>query len=69
MKMTDFWDIASCSLDEVDRRFRSATAYISPCGICGGQSGTGTGSFTNSSAVLSQYHTKVPLQTRISPGG
>jgi hypothetical protein len=53
----------------VSRRPLAAEAWVrsrvNPCGICGGQNGTGTG-FSPSSLVLPcQYHSTVAVQTHI----
>jgi hypothetical protein len=56
----------------VSRRPLSAEARIrariNPCGICGGQSGTGTGFSPSSSVFPCQYHSTVALQTHIILG-
>jgi hypothetical protein len=47
-------------------RFRTR---VNPCGICVGQSGTGTGFSPSSSVLPCQYHTTVVLRTHLSSGG
>jgi hypothetical protein len=50
----------------VSRRPLTAEARVNPCGICGGQSGTGTGFSPNSLVFPCQYHSTAPLQTHIT---
>jgi hypothetical protein len=53
----------------VSRRLLTAEARVrfrvNPCGICGGQSGTGTGFSPSSSGFPCLYHSTVALQTHI----
>jgi hypothetical protein len=49
----------------VSRRPLTAEVRVNRCGICGGQSGTGTGFSPISSGFPCQYHSTVALQTHI----
>jgi hypothetical protein len=65
--------IGSAMAQAVNRRPLTAEsrirAGVNPCGICGGQSGAGTGFSPSSSVFPCQYHSTVVLHTRISSGG
>jgi hypothetical protein len=47
----------------------TAEARFSPCGICGGQSGNGTGFSLTSLVFPHQYHSAVALHAHVSSGG
>jgi len=53
----------------VSNRHLTVEAQVSPCGICCGQSGIGTGSSPSSLVSPHQYHSLVVLQTHISSAG
>jgi hypothetical protein len=60
----------SCTLGRamaqiVSRRPLTAEARVNPCGICGGQNGTGAGLSPSSSVFACQYLSTVALKTRI----
>jgi hypothetical protein len=57
-----FWRAVSRWSLTAEARVR---ARVSPCGICGGQSGTGTGSSQSSSVFPCLYHSTVALSTPV----
>jgi hypothetical protein len=49
----------------VSRRPLTVESRVGPCGICGGQSGTGTGFSPSTSVVACQFHsTGAPLNCK-----
>jgi hypothetical protein len=44
-------------------------AQVSPCGVCGGQSGTGTDFSSNSLEFPCEYHSTMALHAYVSHGG
>jgi hypothetical protein len=57
----------------VSRRHLTAKARVrarvNPCGVCGGQSETGTGFSPSSTVLPCLYHSAVVLHSHISSGG
>jgi hypothetical protein len=56
---------STCNHRTVEAR---ASTLVSPCGICGEQSGTGAGFSPSSSVFSCQYHSTIALDVHISPG-
>jgi hypothetical protein len=52
----------------VSRHPLTTEAWVSPRGICGGQSGNGTGFSLSSSVFPCPYHSTVALHTHIPSG-
>jgi hypothetical protein len=53
----------------VSRRLVTTEAQVSPCGICGGQSGTGIDFFPIASVFPCQYHSTAAPYSQVSSGG
>jgi hypothetical protein len=71
-KMDSYW-LSSHVMTQAVRRQSLTTevrfrAGVSPCGICGGESGTGTCFDPCSLAFPCQYHSTMAFHTHISPG-
>jgi hypothetical protein len=66
------WTVGRAMAEAVSRRPLTAEdrvrAQVNPCGIYGGQSGTGTGFSPSFSVFPCQYHSTVSLQTHINWG-